>query len=71
MKKRVRQMLNFFAFNCLFFALYLNFIQKDNDSPATFTTNSSVLASSVAKKTETGNKKILSSPEETVSRKAR
>lgn len=29
MKKRVRRALNFFAFNLLFFALYLNFIQKD------------------------------------------
>jgi len=71
MKKRVRQMLNFFAFNCLFFALYLNFIQKDNDRPTTFTNNSSALASSVAKKAETENKKILSSPEEMVSPKAR
>ena len=29
MKKRVRRTLNFFAFNLLFFALYLNFIHKD------------------------------------------
>ncbi|MCC7401928.1 MAG: hypothetical protein IT214_10640 [Chitinophagaceae bacterium] len=29
MKKRVRRALNFFAFNLLFFALYLNFIHKD------------------------------------------
>lgn len=30
MKKRLRRALNFFAFNLLFFALYLNFIHKDN-----------------------------------------
>ena len=30
MKRRVRKILNFFAFNLLFFALYLNFIHKDN-----------------------------------------
>ena len=29
MKRRVRKIANFFAFNLLFFALYLNFIQKD------------------------------------------
>lgn len=29
MKKRVRKIVNFFAFNLLFFALYLNFIHKD------------------------------------------
>jgi hypothetical protein len=27
--KRVRKIVNFFAFNLLFFALYLNFIHKD------------------------------------------
>jgi len=30
MKKRIRKVVNFFAFNLLFFALYLNFIHKDN-----------------------------------------
>ena len=30
MKKRVRKIANFFAFNLLFFALYLNFIHKDS-----------------------------------------
>jgi hypothetical protein len=29
MKRRVRKVVNFFAFNLLFFALYLNFIHKD------------------------------------------
>jgi hypothetical protein len=32
MKKRVRKIANFFAFNLLFFALYLNFIHKDKSS---------------------------------------
>lgn len=30
MKKRISRVLNFFAFNLLFFALYLNFIHKDS-----------------------------------------
>jgi len=30
MKRRIRRITNFFAFNLLFFALYLNFIHKDN-----------------------------------------
>ncbi|HQU55799.1 MAG: hypothetical protein R2796_11060 [Chitinophagaceae bacterium] len=32
MKRRVRKIVNFFAFNLLFFALYLNFIHKDNQN---------------------------------------
>lgn len=36
MKRRVRKIANFFAFNLLFFALYLNFIHKDKlDQPIT------------------------------------
>jgi hypothetical protein len=34
MKRRVRKIANFFAFNLLFFALYLNFIHKDKLSVA-------------------------------------
>jgi hypothetical protein len=30
MKKRISRVLNFFAFNLLFFALYLNFVHRDN-----------------------------------------
>jgi hypothetical protein len=33
MKRRVRRIANFFAFNLLFFALYLNFIHKDKATP--------------------------------------
>jgi hypothetical protein len=29
MKRRLRRVVNFFAFNLLFFSLYLNFIHKD------------------------------------------
>jgi hypothetical protein len=38
MKKRVRKIANFFAFNLLFFALYLNFIHKDNQAANVDTT---------------------------------
>ncbi len=31
MKRRITTVLNFFAFNLLFFALYLNFVHKDKD----------------------------------------
>ncbi len=34
MKRRIRKVANFFAFNLLFFALYLNFIHKDKSSVA-------------------------------------
>jgi hypothetical protein len=34
MKKRVSRVLNFFAFNLLFFALYLNFVHKDTNAQA-------------------------------------
>jgi len=37
MKRRVRKIVNFFAFNLLFFALYLNFIHKDNVATAAIT----------------------------------
>ena len=35
MKTRISRVVNFFAFNLLFFALYLNFIHKDNNTQAT------------------------------------
>jgi len=34
MNKRIYTLLNFIAFNLLFFALYLNFIRKDNQPAA-------------------------------------
>lgn len=43
MKRRIRKIVNFFAFNLLFFALYLNFIHKDKTgnepAPTAVTTN--------------------------------
>lgn len=38
MKRRVRKIANFFAFNLLFFALYLNFIHRDKANSVTGTT---------------------------------
>jgi hypothetical protein len=35
MKRRIRKIANFFAFNLLFFALYLNFIHKDKTGVST------------------------------------
>lgn len=46
MKRRIRKIVNFFAFNLLFFALYLNFIHKDNVN------NDSAPAASIIKPAE-------------------
>jgi hypothetical protein len=46
MKKRISRVLNFFAFNLLFFALYLNFVHKDNNSQTLPSAKSSVTANS-------------------------
>jgi hypothetical protein len=44
MKRRVRKIVNFFAFNLLFFALYLNFIHKDKAvADANVSANSAVV----------------------------
>jgi len=42
MKRRVFKVLNFFAFNLLFFALYLNFIHKDKDVQETLRSSNRV-----------------------------
>ncbi len=44
MKRRVRKIANFFAFNLLFFALYLNFIHKDKTAMAAPTTQQTTTA---------------------------
>lgn len=44
MKRRVRKIANFFAFNLLFFALYLNFVHKDKTVPVTNTVQSTAAA---------------------------
>jgi hypothetical protein len=46
MKRRLRKVVNFFAFNLLFFALYLNFIHKDK--PAVDVIPSQTSASTVS-----------------------
>jgi len=45
MKKRISRVLNFFAFNLLFFALYLNFVHKDNNSQSLPVSKSTVASS--------------------------
>ncbi|MEO6071088.1 MAG: hypothetical protein ABIN57_05905 [Chitinophagaceae bacterium] len=71
MKKRTHQLLNFFAFNLLFFALYLNFIHKDNNSSETFAEkHSSAYTASLVEKAATENHKILSAPAVMVAPKA-
>ncbi len=51
MKRRIRKVVNFFAFNLLFFALYLNFIHKDKTgvetAPASVSTNASSFTGTV------------------------
>jgi hypothetical protein len=52
MKRRVRKIANFFAFNLLFFALYLNFIHKDKSnlvttSPAQQTSSNTAFSGTV------------------------
>jgi hypothetical protein len=44
MKRRVRKIANFFAFNLLFFALYLNFIHKDKTAIAAPTSQQTTAA---------------------------
>lgn len=43
MKKRISRVLNFFAFNLLFFALYLNFVHRDNNTQSLPATRSVVV----------------------------
>ncbi len=44
MKKRLLTVLNFLAFNLLFFALYLNFIHRDNNSSAIAVNHAKIVA---------------------------
>ncbi|MBS1621973.1 MAG: hypothetical protein JST10_06240 [Bacteroidetes bacterium] len=74
MKKRVRRALNFFAFNLLFFALYLNFVQKDKTPAPELVNHQNVPAYSKADnsvkytnvKAESGN---IATPQQAVSEK--
>jgi hypothetical protein len=49
MKRRIRKIVNFFAFNLLFFALYLNFIHKDKSItlPVAVQTNTPAITGTV------------------------
>ena len=49
MKRRIRRIANFFAFNLLFFALYLNFIHKDKAAAAVPAQSAQVTTASVEK----------------------
>jgi hypothetical protein len=44
MKNRIRKIATFFAFNLLFFALYLNFIHKDKPVPPSSTSQQTTAA---------------------------
>lgn len=75
MKRRIRKVVNFFAFNLLFFALYLNFIHKDKPNvvmtPApvqaaasTAALNGTVLVSNPEKYTDPKNTNNASSAQQ-------
>jgi hypothetical protein len=65
MKRRVRKIANFFAFNLLFFALYLNFIHKDN--PAA---NVAIEQSSVQKSAAFSGTVLVDNPEKYLNKKS-
>jgi hypothetical protein len=62
MKRRITTVLNFFAFNLLFFALYLNFVHKDNNTiPVSNTqTHSAVQHTTVVENADQYIKKVVS-----------
>ena len=62
MKKRLSRVLNFFAFNLLFFSLYLNFIHKDNNTPTPVTAKSSSVAQGTT---------LVSNPEQYLNKSAK
>ena len=69
MKRRVRKIANLFAFNLLFFALYLNFIHKDKSgivTTAAKTTNQSTAAFSGTVLVENPEKYLEEKKNETV-----
>ena len=68
MKIRIRKIVNFVAFNLLFFALYLNFIHKDKPSEieqgyieSTETQNKTVLVENNSSYPEQGSAKVTKS----------
>jgi len=63
MKRRVRKIANFFAFNVLFFALYLNFIHKDKSTLAPGQTSKQVKTAALTRTV------IIENPEEYLEKK--
>ena len=67
MKKRVRKIANFFAFNLLFFSLYLNFVHKDKMAVSVVPQNSAfsgtVLPDNPGMIVEKKNEVIVTTPE--------
>jgi hypothetical protein len=65
MKRRIRKIANFFAFNLLFFALYLNFVHKDKNiivaAPA---------SQQASVKTTQSGTVLVESPEQTIKKEA-
>lgn len=59
MKRRFHKIANFFAFNLLFFALYLNFIHKDKSATL-------VQPTATVKTSNTDKIVLLSSPEQKI-----
>jgi hypothetical protein len=60
MKRRIRKIANFFAFNLLFFALYLNFVHQDKMTASTVPAAQNTAAFSGAIQTESSAKNIKS-----------
>jgi hypothetical protein len=58
MKRRIRKIANFFAFNLLFFALYLNFVHQDKMTASTVPAAQNTAAFSGALQTESSAKNI-------------
>lgn len=63
MKRRVRKIANFFAFNLLFFALYLNFVHKEK--PQIVTTPVSQQANNMNNPTNSGTV-LVENPEQII-----
>lgn len=61
MKRRVRKIANFFAFNLLFFALYLNFIHKDKTGIVTTPVSQQTVTTPVA-----GGTVLVENPEQLI-----
>jgi hypothetical protein len=65
MKRRVRKIANFFAFNLLFFALYLNFIHKDKRPMAAIETEQATQQNTTA----FGGTVLVDNPQDYVQKK--